>query len=61
MITEKYFKETTIIKYCEKIMEGLILEEYTEDDGGKLYLGKFTPKMESFLITEFGFKYHFNE
>ena len=37
-----------------------ILEEYTKDDGGKLYLGKFTPKMESFLITEFGFKYYFN-
>ena len=37
-----------------------ILEEYTEDDGGKLYLGKFTPEMEKFLITEFGFKYHFN-
>ena len=38
-----------------------ILGEYTEDDGGKLYLGKFTPKMEKFLIAEFGFKYHFNE
>lgn len=38
-----------------------ILEEYTEDDGGKLYLGKFTSKMEKFLITEFGFKYYFNE
>lgn len=38
-----------------------ILEEYTKDDGGRLYFGKFTPKMEKFLITEFGFKYHFNE
>ena len=38
-----------------------ILEEYTEDDGGQLYLGKFTPKMEDFLINKFGFKYHFNE
>lgn len=38
-----------------------ILEKYAEDDGGKLYLGKFTPKMEDFLINEFGFKYHFNE
>lgn len=41
--------------------EDEILEEYTKDDGGKLYLGKFTPKMEDFLINEFGFKYHFNE
>lgn len=38
-----------------------ILEEYAEDDGGRLYLGKFTPKMEDFLINKFGFKYHFNE
>ena len=29
--TEKYFKETTIIKYAEKILKGLIVEEYTED------------------------------
>ena len=29
--TEKYFKESTIIKYSEKILKGLILEEYTED------------------------------
>lgn len=38
-----------------------ILEEYTKDDGGERYLGKFTPKMEDFLINKFGFKYHFNE
>jgi hypothetical protein len=38
-----------------------ILEEYTKDDGGRLYLGKFTPKMEDFLINKFGFKYYFNE
>ena len=36
-----------------------ILEEYAKDDGGQLYLGKFTPKMEDFLINKFGFKYHF--
>ena len=29
--TEKYFKETTIIKYSEKILKGLILEEHSED------------------------------
>lgn len=38
-----------------------ILEKYNYDDGGRLYLGKFTPKMEDFLINKFGFKYHFNE
>ena len=37
-----------------------ILGENRHDDGGK-YLGKFTPKMEDFLINKFGFKYHFNE
>ena len=29
--TEKYFKESTIIKYCEKILKGLILEEHTDN------------------------------
>lgn len=43
------------------LIYGEILEKYTKDDGGILYLGKFTPKMEDFLINEFGFKYHFNE
>lgn len=38
-----------------------ILEEYNSDDGGILYLGKFTPKMEDFLINELGFEYHFKD
>ena len=38
-----------------------IIEKYNYNDGGELYLGKFTPKMEYFLINKFGFKYHFNE
>lgn len=38
-----------------------ILEEYDSDDGGELYLGKFTPKMENFLIDELGFEYHFKD
>lgn len=37
-----------------------ILGENRHEDGEK-YLGKFAPKLEDFLINEFGFKYHFNE
>ena len=43
------------------VYDSEILEEYIKDDSGERYLGKFTPKMEDFLINKFGFKYHFNE
>lgn len=42
------------------ICDDEILGENRHEDG-ETYLGKFTPKMEDFLINIFGFKYHFNE